>query len=255
MTKKRAKEPIIERYAAAGLAIFVIIAWQVAVPLLGLSEFVLPTPWIVGERLIKDFWLLLAHSSYTLFEVGAGFGLAAVVGIPLAFAIFYSRPFERAIYPLLVALQTIPKIALAPLLVLYLGYGWGPKITLAFLISVFPIIISTASGVRNVDRHFIDVARAFGGKRRQIVAKVLMPAALPFLLTGIRLAIGRAIVGVVVGELFGANAGLGYLIIYGQNIFNMSLVMTSLMILTVIAGLMYYAVSMAERVFVPWQRN
>src|SRR5690606_22519542 len=107
----------------------ILLVWQMAVPLAGLSEFVLPTPLAIAARIGSDFPLLLSHAYVTLFEVVAGFGCAALLGIPTALAIFYSKAFERAIYPLLIALQTIPKVALAPILVLYLGYGWAPKIT------------------------------------------------------------------------------------------------------------------------------
>ena len=125
--KKRVEgSPLMERYGSLSLALFILVLWQAAVPLLGLSEFVLPTPWAIARRMVTDAGLLATHASYTLLEVMAGFGAAVLVGIPLALAIFYSRVFERAVYPMLVALQTVPKIALAPLLVLYLGYGWGP---------------------------------------------------------------------------------------------------------------------------------
>jgi len=246
MTKKRAKEPIIERYAAAGLALFVIIAWQVAVPLLGLSEFVLPTPWIVGERLVKDFWLLLAHSSYTLFEVGAGFGLAAVVGIPLAFAIFYSRPFERAIYPLLVALQTIPKIALAPLLVLYLGYGWGPKITLAFLISVFPIVISTVVGLQSLDKALVNLVRSMGANEWQTFYKLRLPAALPSIFGGFKVASGLAVIGAIIGEYVAAERGLGYLQLQANSRFDTALNFASVVAISVLGVALYFALTAIE---------
>jgi ABC-type nitrate/sulfonate/bicarbonate transport system permease component len=141
-----------------------------------------------------------------------GMVLAVVVGIAFGILIGASRTVSDYTEPYLNALYSTPLVAIAPLLILWLGIGIASKVAVVFLISVFPIIISTASGVRNVDRNFIDVAKSFGATKSQIVWRVLVPAALPFVLTGVRLAIGRAIVGVVVGELFGANAGLGYLI-------------------------------------------
>jgi NitT/TauT family transport system permease protein len=141
-----------------------------------------------------------------------GMVLAVIVGIAFGILIGASRAVSDYTEPYLNALYSTPLVAIAPLLILWLGIGVASKIGVVFLISVFPIIISTASGVRDVDRNFIDVAKSFGATKSQIVWRVLVPAALPFVLTGVRLAIGRAIVGVVVGELFGANAGLGYLI-------------------------------------------
>jgi NitT/TauT family transport system permease protein len=144
--------------------------------------------------------------------IGYGMAMAVVIGISFGILLGASRAVADYSEIYLNALYSTPLVAIAPLLILWLGIGIGSKIAVVFLISVFPIIISTASGVRNVDAHYLDVAKAFGATRWQIVSKVLIPAGLPFVLTGVRLAIGRAIVGVVIGELFGANAGLGYLI-------------------------------------------
>jgi NitT/TauT family transport system permease protein len=155
---------------------------------------------------------LALHAAASFKAIFYGMSLAVLFGITFGVLVGASRIVSDYTEIYLNALYSTPLVAIAPLLILWLGIGIESKVAVVFLISVFPIVISTATGVRNVDRHFIDVARAFGGTRRQIVRKVLMPAALPFVLTGVRLAIGRAIVGVVVGELFGANAGLGYLI-------------------------------------------
>jgi ABC-type nitrate/sulfonate/bicarbonate transport system permease component len=166
-------------------------------------------------RAIVELWQkgeLQRHIGASFKAIGYGMALAGVVGVSFGIVMGASRTFADYTEVYLNALYSTPLVAIAPLLILWLGIGIASKIAVVFLISVFPIVISTASGVRNVEHHYIDVARAFGAVRNQIVAKVMIPAALPFVLTGIRLAIGRAIVGVVVGELFGANAGLGYLI-------------------------------------------
>jgi NitT/TauT family transport system permease protein len=166
-------------------------------------------------RAIVELWQkgeLQRHIGASFKAIGYGMTLAGVVGVSFGIVMGASRTVADYTEVYLNALYSTPLVAIAPLLILWLGIGIASKIAVVFLISVFPIVISTASGVRNVEHHYIDVARAFGAARNQIVAKVMIPAALPFVLTGIRLAIGRAIVGVVVGELFGANAGLGYLI-------------------------------------------
>src|SRR5919204_355623 len=140
--KKRSKNYpriVAESIAAPVLVILLLLLWQIAVPLAGLSDFILPTPWQIIRRIGADYPLLLSNTLVTLFELVAGFVIAAATGVLTALAIFYSRVFERAIYPLLVALQTVPKVALAPLLVLYLGYGFAPKLFLAFLLAYFPI--------------------------------------------------------------------------------------------------------------------
>tara|TARA_A100000171_G_C2057618_1_gene108288 strand:+ start:98 stop:565 length:468 start_codon:yes stop_codon:yes gene_type:complete len=120
-------QQLTERFSALFLAFTLLAIWQIAVPLSGLSEFILPTPLAIANRIANELPLLASHGYITLFEVLAGFGMGVAIGIPLSLLIFYSRAFEKAVYPLLVALQTIPKVALAPILVLYLGYGWAPK--------------------------------------------------------------------------------------------------------------------------------
>src|SRR5687767_13852958 len=182
--KRGVRRAILEGSAAPLLTLFLLAAWQIAVPLAGLQEFVLPTPWAIVKRMVKDSALLLDHAWVTVIEVVAGFGIAIVTGILTALAIFFSRPFERAMYPILIALQTIPKVALAPLLVLYLGYGWEPKIFLAFLISFFPIVIATVVGLQELDKGLISLARSMGANGTQLFFKIRLPAALPSIFGG-----------------------------------------------------------------------
>lgn len=240
------RESLVERLAAPVFAIAIIILWQVAVPLVGLSEFVLPTPWLIATRIVTDFSLLAANSAYTLFEVVAGFGLAVAVGIPLALAIYYWRPFERAMYPLLVALQTIPKIALAPLLVLYLGYGWGPKISLAFLISFFPIVISTVVGLQSLDKGLVNLVRSMGSNEWQTFFKVRLPAALPSVFGGFKVAISLAVIGAIIGEYVAAERGLGYLQLQANARFDTALNFATVVVISILGVLLYFILSFVE---------
>lgn len=182
-----------------------------------------------------------------------GMVMATVIGIALGIVIGASRRVADYTEVYLNALYSTPLVAIAPLLILWLGIGLASKIAVVFLISVFPIIISTASGVRNVEHHYIDVARAFGGSQRQIVAKVMVPAALPFVLTGVRLAIGRAIVGVVVGELFGANAGLGFLIYTSGQTFDVPSLFAGVLSLAFAGVALTWAVQTLETRLVRWK--
>lgn len=170
----------------------------------------------------------------SLAAIAYGMGLACLAGVAFGILLGASRTASDYSEFFLNALYATPLIALAPLLILWFGIGLMSKVAVVFLISIFPILISTASGVRNVDLYFLDVARAFGASRPQIVAKVLIPAALPFVLTGIRLAIGRAIAGVVVGEMFGARAGLGYLIYTSSQTFDVPSLFAGVLCLAVI---------------------
>jgi NitT/TauT family transport system permease protein len=244
--KRRSRDNLAERLAAPIFAVMILVIWQLAVPLLGLSEFVLPTPWSIGRRLVVDFALLIAHAAYTVFEVVAGFGLAVAIGIPLALAIFYWRPFERAIYPMLVALQTIPKIALAPLLVLYLGYGWGPKISLAFLISFFPVVISTVVGLQSLEKGLVNLVRSMGANEWQTFVKVRLPAALPSVFGGFKVAIGLAVIGAIIGEYVAAERGLGYLQLQANARFDTALNFATVVVISALGVLLYFVLSFIE---------
>jgi NitT/TauT family transport system permease protein len=236
----------LERYAAVGFAVILLLLWQIAIPLAGLSEFVLPTPWSIATRIIHDRWLLGQHAYFTLIEVVAGFLLAALVGIPLALAIFYSRVFERAIYPILVALQTVPKVALAPLLVLYLGYGWAPKVGLAFLISFFPVVISTVVGLNSLDRNLVNMVRSMGANEWQTFFKVRLPAALPNIFGGLKVAISLAVIGAIIGEYVAAERGLGYLQLQANSQFDTTLNFATVITISIVGVLLYYFVDIVE---------
>ena len=244
--KKLKRISALERYGSVLLTTVILLIWQASVPLLGLSEFVLPTPWSIGERMVKDAELLALHASFTLLEVLIGFAAAVVLGIPLALAIFYSRVFENAVYPLLVALQTVPKIALAPLMVLYLGYGWTPKIVLAFLISFFPIVISTVVGLQSLDKGLVNMVRSMGSTEWQTFFKVRLPAALPSIFGGLKVAISLAVIGAIIGEYIAAERGLGYLQLQANSQFDTTLNFATVVTISLVGVLLYYAVAIVE---------
>ncbi len=244
--KKRASGSLIERHAALLLTTAILALWQLAVPLLGLSEFVLPTPIAIARRMATDFTLLAYHSYVSMLEVVAGFLAGVLVGVPLALAIFYSKAFERAVYPLLVALQTVPKIALAPLLVLYLGYGWAPKISLAFLISFFPIVIATVVGLQSLDKALVDMVRSMGSTERQIFFKLRLPAAMPSIFGGMKVAISLAVIGAVIGEYIAAERGLGYLQLKANSQFDTTLNFATVITISLMGVLLYYVLVLLE---------
>lgn len=244
--KKKSRGPWLERYSALILAIVLLGAWQILVPLSGLSEFVLPTPLAIAKRIINELPLLATHGYVTLFEVVVGFAMGVLVGIPLALSIFYSRAFERAIYPILVALQTVPKVALAPLLVLYLGYGWAPKITLAFLISFFPIVISTVVGLQSLDKNLVNLVRSMGASEWQTFFKVRLPAALPNIFGGFKVAVSLAVIGAVIGEYVAAERGLGYLQLQANSLFDTTLNFATVVTISGLGVMLYFIIDTIE---------
>jgi NitT/TauT family transport system permease protein len=238
---------VLEPGAAPLLALVILAVWQAAVPLLGISEFVLPTPWIIIKRIVLDWWLLFQHAWITVLEVVFGFGIAVLTGIPTALAIFYWRVFERAVYPLLVALQTVPKVVLAPLLVLYLGYDWAPKIFLAFLISFFPIVISTVVGLQSLDKPMVNLLRSMGANEWQVFAKLRMPAALPNIFGGFKVGIGLAVIGAVIGEYVAAERGIGYLQLQANSRFDTALSFAAVVVISGVGVLLFSIISFIER--------
>lgn len=248
--KRSFSKSIIEPLAAPGLAILVLLIWQAAVPLAGLSEFVLPTPWQIIMRMGKDYPLLFLHARVTVLEVLGGFGLAVFTGIPIGLLIFYSRMFERAVFPLLIAEQAVPKVVLAPLLVLYLGYGWAPKIFLAFLIGFFPIVVSTLVGLQSLDKSMVNLVRSMGASEVQTFFKLRLPAALPNVFGGFKVAIGLAVIGAVIGEYVAAERGLGYLQLQANSQFDTTLNFASVVMISGVGVALFFLVTFFERMLV-----
>lgn len=238
---------VLEPGAAPMLALLILAVWQAVVPLAGISEFVLPTPWTIVKRIVSDWMLLFRHAWITVLEVVFGFGIAVLTGIPTALAIFYSRVFEKAVYPLLVALQTVPKVVLAPLLVLYLGYGWAPKIFLAFLISFFPIVIATVVGLQALEKPMVSLLRSMGASERQVFVKLRMPAALPNIFGGFKVGIGLAVIGAVIGEYVAAERGIGYLQMQASSRFDTVLSFAAVIVISGVGVMLFSIISFLER--------
>lgn len=238
---------LFERFSSLLLATALILLWQIGVKVSGVTEFVLPAPSAIAERIIIDFPLLISHSMITLSEVVAGFGLAVSVGLPMALIIFYSPMFERSIYPILIAMQTVPKIVLAPLLVLYLGYGWAPKIVLAFLISFFPILISTVIGLQSLDKDLVNMVRSMGAKEYQVFFKIRLPAALPNVFGGFKVAIYLAVIGAIIGEYVAAEQGLGYLQLQANSQFDTTLNFATVVMISAIGVSLYLILNTLEK--------
>ncbi|HEV2551583.1 MAG TPA: ABC transporter permease [Stellaceae bacterium] len=245
--KKSRLRTVTETLAAPALSLAILLAWQFGVSMVGLSEFVLPTPWQIIRRIGVDHQLLLSSSLITISEVMAGFLLAAAGGIATALAIFYSTLFERAVYPILVALQTIPKVALAPLLVLYLGYDFAPKCFLAFLLAYFPVVISTVVGLQALDKSMVNLVRSMGAVEWQIFLKIRLPAALPNVFGGFKVAISLAVIGAVIGEYVAAERGLGYLQLQASSQFDTALSFAALVVIALIGVALFLAVERLER--------
>ena len=228
----------------------ILLLWEVAVPWARIPKLILPTPSDILATMYVKHALLLSDTVITIIEVLYGFALAIVVGIPLALGIFYSPIFGKSIYPILVALQTVPKVALAPILVLWFGFGLLPKIAVSFLISVFPIVISTVVGLTTLERDMVYLVRSMGANELQTFLKIRLPAALPSIFGGLKVAIGLSVVGAVIGEYIAAEGGLGYRQLTANIQFDSALNFAALIAIAICGMATFAAIEAIERVFV-----
>jgi len=234
--------------AAAFAAILV--AWQ----LLGLRlpRYILPTPLDTARELVARAPVLAEHAAVTLREIVLGFLLAAAVSVPCALAVAFSRVVERIVMPVLVFTQLIPKIALAPLFIIWFGFGLFPKVFMTFLLSFFPIVIDAVVGFRSLDQEIVYLTRSMGLSAWQAFLKVRLPHALPNIFAGLRVAITLATVGAIIGEFVGADRGLGYLLLVAGGDLRTALLFATLVVLTAIGLVLYYLTALLERLAIPW---
>jgi NitT/TauT family transport system permease protein len=235
--------------ASAALLIVFLAAWQWGPGLLGVPSFIVPPLSMVGSEFLHAwrFDHLLLHTGVTAAEVLAGFVLGSLLGAVFGYLLGMSRTAELALSPYILALQIAPKVAFAPLFILWMGFTVYPKILVAILIVFFPVMVNVLTAVRTVDPDLVNLARAFTASRAQIFWKIEFPASLPPMFAGLRIGATLAVVGVVVGELVGGNVGLGYLLTFGEGQANTPLVFVSIVMLTVVGGIAYLGVILIER--------
>jgi NitT/TauT family transport system permease protein len=226
-------------------------AWELGTRLFGVPAFLLPAPSKIVVSFAEHAGLLLKHGWVTTIEIVLGYLLSIVVGIPLALAIFMSPAFSRAVLPLLVSSQAMPKVAVAPLLLVWFGFGLLPKVLIAFLIAFFPIVISTAVGLASIEPEKIHLARSMGLGAAATFFKIRLPSALPSIFGGLKISITLAVVGAVVGEFVGGDAGLGYLLMVANGNIDTPLLFAGIIALTVQGVVFYFLVELAERLAIP----
>jgi NitT/TauT family transport system permease protein len=212
----------------------------------------LPAPSVVVADIVQNPLFFTEQSIYTLYVTMVGFAIALVGGILAAIAIVSSRWLDRTFYTLLVATNAVPKVALAPLFVIWLGTGGAPKIAIAAIIAVFPIVINATAGLRAVDNDMIDLARSAKAKRRDIMMKVRFPNALPSMFAGAKIGISFALIGAIVGEFVAGERGLGNVILTSQATFNSARAFAAILLLGILGTIMFFVVELFERWTLPW---
>ncbi len=232
-----------------GLALF----WQLIVVLSGAPPYILPDPLSVVEAWVKRPELFLSHATTTGIEIVLGLGLGLVLGILSALCMAYYRPAQRWMMPVLVISQAVPVFALAPVLVLWLGYGMASKVAMATLIIFFPVTAAFHDGLRRTEPGWLDLANTMNASRWTILRYIRIPAALPALASGLRVATAVAPIGAVVGEWVGSGAGLGYLMLHANARVQADVMFAALLTLAVMAVALYFTVDVLLRRLVAWQ--
>lgn len=256
LTNRGALAGIRRRFATVlppvALTAAVLIAWEAAIRLFKVSTFVLPAPTAIVASLLENQAQLAVAAQATAVEVLFGFVLAAIVGAAVALVIVRFERFGRALYPLIVLFQNVPKVALAPIFILWFGYDLAPKVLLIVVIAFFPVAIDMLAGLQSVEPSFVSLMRSVGASNSKILLRVRIPHSLPYLMAGLKVAITFSVIGAIVGEFAGANKGLGYVIQFASTQLDTPLIFAALVVVSVLGLVFYYVVEIAERLLVSW---
>jgi NitT/TauT family transport system permease protein len=243
---------MLERLSPWLFTVGIFVLWELVCRIFKVDTFVLPAPSQIFQA-IGQYWLPLAKNSFvTLWTTLAGFALAVAFGIVLGIIVGWSRTIYRGLYPVMIGFNSIPKVAVVPILIIWFGIGVVPAVLTAFLISFFPIVVNVATGLATMEPELEDVLRALGASKLDIMLKVGIPRTQPYLFGSLKVAITLAFVGTVVSETVGANAGLGYQIALAGSNFQMPLVFAALLLLAIEGIAMYAVFAYVEVYFTRW---
>lgn len=237
------------------LVVILLVVWDLAIRLFRIPPYLIPAPEAVVKQLVAEWPKLWRESLVTTYATLGGFALSIAFGIPMALLIAYSRTVESFVYPLLVFSQSVPKIAIAPLFVVWFGFGIIPKIICAFMLGFFPVVVSTVAGFKSVDPDMIDLARSMKASKLATFMRISLPQALPSIFAGLKVSVTLAVVGAVVGEFVGSNSGIGYLLQIANGNFDLPLMFAALTVLSGIGVLLFVAVDLVERMMIPWHAS
>ena len=232
-----------------------VLLWELAADYFKIPTWLLPSPSTIGGAFVEWRGELWGHTLTTLYETLVGFALSIALAVPLAVAVVYSPFLRKSIYPILLALQSVPKVAIAPLLALWIGFGMLPKILVVFLVCFFPIIVATATGLASVPTSVMDLIRSLSANQLQTFVKIRFPTAMPHIFVGLKIAITFAVIGAVIGEFVGSESGLGYLILVSSSQARTPVAFAALVILTIMSIVLYYLIEFIEKLTIPWAAN
>jgi NitT/TauT family transport system permease protein len=247
--------PIFRALKVTTTIIVLLLVWEICCRLFKVPNYLIPAPSEIAARLNEKRALFLGHAWVTMYETVAGFAAAVLVGVIAAALIVIVPAVRDVIMPVLLIAQLVPKVAVAPILLIWFGYGLLPKVVIAFLVAFFPIVVNTASGLAAVERELLELSRSLEATRWQTFWKFRIPTALPELFSGMKIAITLAVIGAIIGEFVGGNKGLGYLILIANQELDTPLAFAALFILSLGGIILYWAVELAEKVCIPWGRD
>ena len=229
-----------------------LLIWEAWVRLAGVPTYFLPAPSAIFIEIVQDPLWYARHSAYTVGACLLGFFMALAVGILAAIGIVYSKVLENTLYTFLVSLNSIPKIALAPLFIIWMGTNLSSKVAISMLIALFAIVIDTVLGLRSVDPDVLDMTKSMRASPLQVLWKIRFPTALPAMFAGMKVAVSLALVGAIAGEFVASNVGLGYVILTAQGMMQTTRVFAAIVLLGVLGTALFYLIALVERLVVPW---
>jgi len=244
-----------QRMSAVLLALGLLLLWEVSVRVLGVKEYLLPPPTRIWLEFSKRMPTVMDGAWVTTQEILGGYLMAVLVSIPFALAVTYSRFMENAVYPIVVFLQIVPKIAIAPLFIIWFGFGYTPKLLIVFLLSFFPIVVSSIAGFKAVDPEIADFARTTGASGWKLFTKIRLPQALPDIFTGMKVGAALSATAAIVAEFVASDSGLGYLLLQYNGNLETPMVFAVIFLLSFIGLAVYYTVEFIERITIPWHTS
>lgn len=243
----------VERYLYSIIfAIVFLASWQFIVRIASIKEYILPAPTDILSEFLKNYRILIKHTWVTLFETLSGFFIGASVGFLLGVFIVSFKIIEKTIYPFVAGFQSVPKIAITPLLFIWFGFGFLPKIIATSLVAVFPVIVNTVRGLKSAETELIDLMNSLKASKKQILLKIRLPVSLPYLFSALKISITLSVVGAVVAEFVSSDRGLGYVIITGNVNLQTSLMFAAIIILSLMGGLLFYSIHLIEKSVLFW---
>jgi NitT/TauT family transport system permease protein len=237
---------------AGATLVGVVLLWQLLVVVFDVPKFLLPSPFAIMLDMIRTWRQLLITTAVTSYETLLGFALSVLIGVPLAIALATSKAFERAVYPLIVATQAVPKVSVAPLFLIWFGYGLKPKVIIVVLVTFFPIVINSVVGLKSLSHNMLNLARSMGASSLQVFWRFQLPNALPGIFAGLKVASVLAIIGAIVAEFVGADSGLGYVIMNATADIDVPHQFSAVVLLSLLGMVFFAIIERVEKLCLPW---